>query len=102
MTGIDEVAIARSPAAQYPTRAPFHPSCRYPEYPFAEIAASERNSAYESVRESLHLLRLDEEHFGTAEWNPLRGTVKPGDRVVVKPNFVMHDNLGDGPHECVI
>lgn len=102
MTPIDEVAIARAPDAEYPTRAPFHPSSHYPEYPFSGEQSSEKNVAYETVRESLHLLRLDEEHFGTAEWNPLRGVVRPGDRVVVKPNFVMHANLGDGPHESVI
>src|SRR5262249_14771953 len=33
--------------------------------------------------------------FGTASWNPLGEIIRPGDRVVVKPNLVRHFH-GDG------
>jgi len=40
------------------------------------------------VRESLHLLGLDESHFGTPRWNPLEAVVHHGDSVLIKPNWV--------------
>src|SRR5436853_340924 len=48
------------------------------------------------VRESLHLLRLDEANYGTAAWNPLGELISPGNRVLIKPNFVLHFNAGAG------
>ena len=82
--------------SQYPA-APFHPSRRYPEYPYGEqdVAATE-NVVYEAVRNAFYLLGFDEERYGTREWNPLKHLVEEGSHVVIKPNFVNHWNpLGD-------
>jgi uncharacterized protein (DUF362 family) len=74
---------------EYAAAPPFSPCRRYPEYPFANFTVdSAPNHAYATVRETLHLLRLDERHYGTSHWNPLGEVVRPGDRVVIKPNFV--------------
>jgi uncharacterized protein (DUF362 family) len=54
------------------------------------------------VREALRLLALDDLHLGTPAWNPLGELISPGDRVLIKPNFVLHFNAGDGPLEAVI
>lgn len=72
----------------YPARAPFSPDERYPEYPFEGSIGTEPNAAYRGVREALRLMGLDADRFGTSAWNPLREIVRPGDNVVIKPNFV--------------
>ena len=97
------VAIARRPeACAYPglEDAPYHPSERYPEYhgPLADSP----NHAYALVRESLAGLGLDAARFGTPDWNPIGDLVKPGGRIVVKPNWVLHANEGPGGTDCLI
>jgi len=82
-----QVAIYRLKSPTYPRRPPFHPSESYPEYR-GELEKTEANLVYEAVRESLRLLKLDEVHYGTSEWNPLGDIVRPGDRIVLKPNFL--------------
>jgi len=37
---------------------------------------------------------MDAERFGSAEWDPLRDIVQPGQTVVLKPNLVTHFNHG--------
>ncbi len=83
------VAVARA-APAYP-EPPFHPSERFPEYPYGPDAISPApNGVYAAVRECLRRLGLDEQHYGTSAWNPLRGIVADGARVILKPNFVNH------------
>ena len=82
------VAIACGQAA-YPEQPPYSPHEAGPEYPFGTATLSDQpNPAYAGVRETLRLLELDADHYGTAAWNPLRGIAEPGDMVVLKPNFV--------------
>ncbi len=90
-----DVAVVHEPTAtRYPSQPPFNPSEAYAEYPWAgSLSESEPNHVYGMVREGLHLLRMDEAHFGHANWNPLGGLVSPGDHVVIKPNAVMHYNV---------
>lgn len=83
----NEVAIHRG-EARYCTVPPFHPTVRYPEYRFVDIESVEPNYAYEGVRELFRMLRYDEGGFSTPNWNPLRNIVKPGDTVVLKPNWI--------------
>ena len=71
----------------YPKEAPFNSSESYPEYPFDD-RAEVKNGAYEAVRESLRLLCLDDRNYGNTNWNPLRGLIKPGDNVLMKPNLI--------------
>jgi uncharacterized protein (DUF362 family) len=87
------VAVAKAARAEYPARAPFHPDRNYPEYRFGAAAVSEQpNAVYEAVREAFHLYGLDQARYGQAEWNPLGQIIRPGNRVVIKPNFVLHHN----------
>jgi uncharacterized protein (DUF362 family) len=95
------VAFGRAFKADYPSTPPFHPSERYPECPFADVG-SEPNAAYAAVRDTLRHLGLDAAGFGTAAWNPLGAVVKPGDHVVIKPNFIFHKNLRGTDYRCVV
>lgn len=73
----------------------FNPSVMYPEYPFSEKElSSSENGIYDMVRNVLVGLGMDEEHYGSSEWNPLGEIITPGDTVVIKPNLVKHcENL---------
>jgi hypothetical protein len=42
------------------------------------------------------MLGLDEEHLGMRQWNPLSAVIQPGDRVVIKPNFVISRHAHGG------
>jgi len=88
---------------RYPRVAPFDPSERYPEYPFADGKLSEGNHGYAGVRQALALLGLDRERFGTRDWNPLGGIVRRGATVVVKPNWVYHELPNEShPEEILV
>ena len=82
------IAAYRLPSATYNTIPPFHPGVEYPEYR-GEILG-DRNDVYDGVRQSLRLLGLDQARYGSPEWNPLGDIVRPGDKVVVKPNLISH------------
>lgn len=82
------VVIHRMEKAVYPSVAPFHPGQNYPEYAFGAGSQLEENLVYEGVRESMRLAGLDKENYGTPAWNPLGEYVKPGQFVLLKPNFV--------------
>ncbi len=95
------VAIV-SGAKQYSLQPPFHPSEIFPEYPHAGKEVDSTNAAYTMVRESFRLLGLDRENFGKKSWNPLGELVSSHQRVLIKPNFVLHFNAGGGAWEAVI
>jgi uncharacterized protein (DUF362 family) len=84
----------------YPEKSPFNPSKRYPEYPYHEI--DEDNHIYGAVRELLIKLNLDKENYGTKKWNPLGSLIKPGEKVVLKPNFVSEPKSEDVDYMSII
>ena len=47
---------------------------------------------YQNVEKVLYDLGMDAAHFGTKEWNPFKEIIKEGDKVVIKPNLVLHTN----------
>jgi uncharacterized protein (DUF362 family) len=96
-----ETAIA-SGIDQYPERAPFDPPEQFPELPFKSRPVDHANGVYPLVRESLRLLGMDAVRFGTREWNPMGELLNPGDRVLIKPNFVLDRNAGRGPLAAVV
>jgi uncharacterized protein (DUF362 family) len=71
------VAVVSRPGADYPAEPPFDPP----------------NPIYEMVEVALRNLGLDQGRVGTPEWNPLGDVIAPGDRVVIKPNFVASKNF---------
>jgi uncharacterized protein (DUF362 family) len=81
-----KVALYRSSATSYVESPPYHPPVLYPELAangFKETL--EGNDVYDAVRSALHL------YFGESD-DPLRNVVRPGDRIVVKPNLVSHEH----------
>lgn len=78
--------------AKYPTEKPYHPSSLFLEYPFDQTALSNtKNEVYDMIRDLFNLMKLDNENCGTSNWNPLRSIIKPGDKVLLKPNMVLHE-----------
>lgn len=96
------VSVVKTDCYAYPKADTlFRPDTNWPEYPFAEIS-QQKNEVYAAVREALHLLKLDAEHYGTPAWDPLGGIVNPSDCVLLKPNFVMDVNGNkSGGTECL-
>jgi uncharacterized protein (DUF362 family) len=73
----------------YPSKAPYSSGSDYPEYPFGPMAIADgANHAYDGVRDSLRLLDLDADHYGQKGWNPMGEIIRPGNTVVLKPNFI--------------
>jgi len=82
---------------RYVTHSPYDPGERYPEYPCAQTAIGlVDNSVYRAVRDCLHGIGLDERHYGTDAWNPLGDVIRPGQTVVLKPNFVIDRHYQGG------
>ena len=72
----------------------------YPEYPFkCNTPSKTSNSVYAAFRQMLVEMGLDKDNYGTQKWNPLGVWIKPGKRVLIKPNFVMHKNGSDCPDD---
>ncbi len=94
------VSFARDEKGSYPP-PPFSPCEHYPEYPFGDVEPRP-NPAYDLVRKGLIRLGLDKERAGTAAWNPLGEVIRPGDKVVVKPNWVLHENRGPGSRNALV
>ena len=85
-------SISSNPEVTRP-QLPFHPPSKFPEYRGTGIDPG--NRVYAEVRETLHMLGMDKENFGTAHWNPFGGIVTPGMTVFVKPNTVRHHHLSN-------
>jgi uncharacterized protein (DUF362 family) len=66
---------------------PFDPPEAYVELPFLKETNS-GNLVYSLVRDLLMKLGLDRKNIGTPRWNPLGEIIKPGNRVLIKPNLV--------------
>ncbi len=89
--------------ARYPDRTPFHPDRIYPE--LGSLGYSEtdpENQIYRNVRTVLEDLGLDSARQGTPDWNPFADFIRPGDRVLIKPNLVLHHNGGQKNIDAVV
>ncbi len=92
--------------AAYSVDKYFRPGQAYPEYPFLGMGISgQANDIYEMIRSMFIELYLDKENVGSKIWNPLGEYISPGDVVLIKPNWVKHENgavKGKGGMECLI
>lgn len=92
--------------AKYPKDKYFRPDREYPEYPFRKFGLSEEpNDVYDMIRDMFIQLSLDKQHIGNAEWNPLGEYIVPGNTVLIKPNWVKHENeavKGKSGMDCLI
>jgi uncharacterized protein (DUF362 family) len=71
------VVTVHRPGLRYALSAPFDPP----------------NPVYEAVEALFRGLSFDRARAGTPEWNPLGELIRPGDRVIVKPNLVSSKKL---------
>ena len=100
---MEQVYFGQTPNATYPSgESCWSPSESYPECPYPERTASE-NDVYHLIRAGFHALGYDAAHYGKPEWNPLGEIIRPGMTVLVKPNWVLHEN-DDPSHDmnCVV
>lgn len=98
------VSVVKADTDRYPgmENPYFRPGKVYQEYPYAEVAEN-GNAVYAAVREALMRLGLDKDHIGKKEWNPFADIIKPGDKVLIKPNMVMDRNTKPvgGTEDCL-
>ncbi len=98
------VAMARSdgdPARPYP-EFPYDPGEAYPELAGRGVGTvAPPNPVYAAVRAALARLGFDRDRAGSPEWDPLGDLIEPGQRVLVKPNWVRHDAADGGPGPCL-
>lgn len=79
--------VAHDPDVQsYPASPPFDPDAAYLEYPYSGDELGTENGCYRLVRQALRL--FSPEGYGTPDWNPLGTVIRPGARVLIKPNLV--------------
>ena len=79
--------VLKDKSIKYPKNPPFNPSEKFPEYTI-DSGLDRENRVYSLVREALHLLKLDDENFGSRDWNPFKNIISKGDTILIKPNFV--------------
>jgi uncharacterized protein (DUF362 family) len=54
------------------------------------------------VRMLLAEAGLDSSRYGSDRWNPLSDLIGPGDKVVIKPNWVYHENRSGRGMDCMV
>lgn len=101
------LSVIHDPSLRYPEVPPFSPSERYLEYPFEERLGDEPsegsgNPAYAAIRQALYNLGLDWQGFGRPEWNPFGEFIRPGQKVLLKPNFVKHKPERGGDQSALV
>jgi uncharacterized protein (DUF362 family)/glycosyltransferase involved in cell wall biosynthesis len=89
---------------KYPNKlSNFSPSVCYPEYKFIYDISETENIVYAAIRNCLFNLGFDKENYGKDNWNPLKEIINPGDKVLLKPNMVMHENeIPENGTDCLI
>lgn len=86
---------------EYPdSELAYSPSIAYPEYPYCQFGIqTTENAVYDAIRKIFLDLGLDKDNAGRREWNPLGEYIQPGQKVLIKPNFVMHKNGSSNPND---
>jgi uncharacterized protein (DUF362 family) len=85
---ISTVGLIETGLKEYPRTPPFAPPMIFPEFPYSDNSIDKDNYIYSSIRELFIKLNLDIKNLNTSNWNPLGKFIKPGDKVIIKPNFV--------------
>ena len=86
------VAVARTRAAY---EVCDEPSCA------PEIGGA-TSSAEVALHELFRTWRLDLDHYGTSAWNPLAALIPAGARIIIKPNWVFHQNQSGASLDCLL
>lgn len=78
----------------YPKNAPFEPPCQYAELGY-KVKTDKTNKVYPLVRELFREMGLDRKNYGNKTWNPLGDIIRKGEKVVIKPNWVLDTSRYD-------
>src|SRR5687768_14471563 len=74
------------------------PDVRFPELPvWAKVT-----TGLVAFRSLLVQAGLDHSHLGSPDWNPLGAIIREGAKVVVKPNWVHHQNFSGYGMDCLV
>jgi uncharacterized protein (DUF362 family) len=73
-------------------------SVKVPELPPDTL----RTPALAAIRELLQSAGLDARNFGSSAWNPFGDFIREGDRVLLKPNWVLHENNSGAGLDCLV
>ena len=92
--------VRRTATGRYP-RFPYLPPRRFGEHG-SRIPIAPGNDVYTAVRQVFEDLGLDQANVGSPAWNPLGDFLRPGQRALIKPNWVMHCNGGGGSSDALI
>ncbi|MEW6737703.1 MAG: DUF362 domain-containing protein, partial [Acidobacteriota bacterium] len=68
----------------------------------AAQASYQQANVHEALALLLQQLGLDPVNWGTPQWNPLKGFIRTGDRVLLKPNLIRQSHLLNSDWEYVI
>jgi uncharacterized protein (DUF362 family) len=86
-----KVGIYRQKKTNYSKKTPYNPPFIFEEYPFKKDTITDKgNEIYASLRELFKLMGMDLGNFGSAKWNPFGSFILPGEKVLIKPNFMRH------------
>lgn len=75
---------------------------KYPDFcfvglPYPEFKNKSRNldsnNFYDLLRKGLYEYGLDKTNFNKSTWNPFKKIIKPKDKIVLKPNWVLDNNI---------
>lgn len=93
-----DVYVRKVERCMYP-EPPYNPSEIYPELsnlPYSIELNPQNNEVYSSIREILFELGYDRKNYGTELWNPFKGVIRKGQKVLIKPNLVRGQHpMGD-------
>jgi uncharacterized protein (DUF362 family) len=88
----DVVAVARTKAA-YEVRD---------DHSLAPEIGGATSSADVALHQLFRTWRLDLDRYGTSSWNPLSALIPGGARIVIKPNWVFHENQRGAGMDCLL
>lgn len=97
------VAIAFDPSSiNYPDEPPYLPNEAFPELEGRVTKGQKPNAIYSLFRQLMADLKMDTKHYSTPMWNPFGQIVRPGQKVLIKPNLVRHSHLAGGNYQAVV
>jgi len=96
------VGLIETGLKEYPKNPPFSPPMIYPEFPYADEIVDKNNLIYSSIRNLFIKLNLDNENLDTPKWNPLGEFIRPGNSVVIKPNFVREARTKESDIQSIV
>jgi uncharacterized protein (DUF362 family) len=91
---MNAVFCSKAPASGYARQ----PGPHFPELPLG----TEATTSLIVLRSLFMQAGFDSVNWGSPNWNPLGATIRAGDKVVIKPNWVHHFNRSGEGLDCLV